>query len=63
MYNDNDVVKAKIDLSKSVLKGCIGTIVLIYQKPSLAYEVEFVNNRGETLELLTVQPTDIEPIK
>ncbi len=60
MYNEHDVIKAKRNLSESVLKGCVGTIVLIYQKPSLAYEVEFFDNIGDTLELLTVQPNDIE---
>ena len=60
MFNENNVVKAKKDLSENVLKGCIGTIVLVYQKPSLAYEVEFFDNKGDTIELLTIQPNDIE---
>ena len=60
MLNENDSVKAKKDLSEHVLVGCIGTIVLIYQKPSLAYEVEFFDSQGDTIELLTVQPIEIE---
>lgn len=55
-----DVVRANKNLSKSVLKGCIGTIVLIYNKPRLAYEVEFFDEEGETLELLTVEKDDIK---
>ena len=58
--NENDVVKATRNLSINVMKGFIGTIVMVYQKPSLAYEVEFYDNQGDSIELLTVQPTDIE---
>ncbi len=59
MYKEYNVVMAKRNLSHNVLKGYIGTIVLVYQRPSLAYEVEFVDSKGDTIELLTIQPTDI----
>jgi len=39
-----------------VLNGDLGTIVEIYKRPSLAYEVEFVNPNGETRALLTLTP-------
>jgi hypothetical protein len=42
-----------------VLKGDVGTIVEIYTRPSLAYEVEFVNPNGETRALLTLAPHQI----
>ena len=57
--NEFDVVKAKRDLSSKVFKNCIGTIVMIYEKPRLGYEVEFINEMGETIELLTVKPQDV----
>jgi hypothetical protein len=60
MLNENDVVKAKRILSEKILKGFIGTVVMVYQNPSLAYEVEFFDSEGDTIELLTVQPSDIE---
>ena len=60
MLNENNVVRAKRNLSEKVFKGCVGTVVMVYQKPSLAYEVEFFDNEGDTIELLTVQPNDIE---
>jgi hypothetical protein len=59
MFTELDVVKAKRKLSNNVLPGCIGTIVMVYHKPSLAYEVEFFNNQGDTIDLLTVLPDDI----
>lgn len=54
-----DIVRAKKDLSKSVLRGCMGTIVFVYEKPRSAYEVEFFNQNGDTIELLTVEREDI----
>ena len=54
-----DIVKAKRDLSKYVLKDCIGTIVTVYDKPKLAYEVEFVDSDGETIDILTVEKVDL----
>lgn len=33
---------------------------MIYQEPTLGYEVEFINNEGDTLDVLTVYPDDIE---
>lgn len=60
MIKEYDVVKAKKDLSDAVLKGCRGAVVMVYQEPTLGYEVEFVDNAGDTLDVLTVYPDDIE---
>ena len=46
MIKEYDVVKAKKDLSDTVLEGCIGAVVMIYQEPTLAYEVEFVDSEA-----------------
>lgn len=59
MLNEYAVVVATKDLSKDVKRGCVGTIVMVYDNPSLAYEVEFFNDNGDTIELLTVEPDDI----
>jgi hypothetical protein len=60
MLNEYAVVVATKDLSKEVKRGCVGTIVMIYDNPSLAYEVEFFKTNGDTVELLTVEPNDIK---
>ena len=60
MIKEYDVVKARKKLSGTVLQGCIGAVVLIYQEPTLGYEVEFVNSEGDMLDVLTVYPNDIE---
>ena len=59
MLNEYAVVVATKDLSKTVKLGCVGTIVMVYDNPSLAYEVEFFNDNGDTIELLTVEPDDL----
>lgn len=63
MIEEYEVVRAKKDLSHAVQKGCIGAVVMIYQEPTLGYEVEFVDTEGNTLDVLTVYPDDIEPFK
>ncbi len=46
----NDTVKLDVDLPEDNLKqGAIGVIVEIFSKPNTAYEVEFCNDKGETI--------------
>ena len=63
MENKYDLLETVIVTSnhkkERVLKGDMGTIVEIYTRPSLAYEVEFVNPSGETRALLTLAPHQI----
>ena len=59
MFKEFEVVRAAGNLTEIVTKGCRGTILMIYNNPSLAYEVEFVDGNGQTLELLTVKQQDI----
>ena len=62
MLNEYVVVIAVKDLSEAVKQGCAGTIVMVYDNPSLAYEVEFFDDMGDTIELLTVESNDIKLI-
>ncbi|WP_392553092.1 DUF4926 domain-containing protein [Orbus wheelerorum] len=62
MIQENDVVVAKRDLSNLVPKGCKGAVVMVYQKPRLGYEIEFIDDCGETLDVMTTLPDDIEKI-
>ncbi len=64
MYEELQVVRAVKKLSDKVELGCIGTIVCIYIEGSnKGYEVEFINDDYETLDVLTVTEGDIEIIK
>lgn len=62
MIKEYHVVITKNDLSSNVVKGSKGAVVMVYHKPKLGYEVEFVDEAGYTLDILTVYPNDIEII-
>ncbi len=55
-----DTVVATVDVpDQHVLSGDLGAIVEVHSKPSLAYEVEFVNPDGSTRALLTLTPNQV----
>lgn len=58
MFSEYDAVRATTELSERVKKGTIGTIVMVYDRNH--YEVEFIDDKGDTIELLTVEDVDIE---
>jgi Domain of unknown function (DUF4926) len=46
-------------------RGAIGAVVMVFTRPRLAYEVEFVGEDGETRALTTLLPKQIsatEPV-
>ncbi len=61
--DEYDVVVLKKDIpSKKLRKGMKGTVVMIYREPDLpiGVEVEFVDEEGETIEVVTLGEDDIE---
>ena len=40
-------------------RGAVGAVVVVLTRPRLAYEVEFVNEDGETRALATLRPEQI----
>lgn len=59
MYELYEVVVAQKQLSEKVPKGTSGTVLLSYTSPYVAYEVEFVDLEGQSLDVLTVKEDDI----
>jgi len=59
MIKEYDIVESTKDLSEKILKNCKGTVVIVYSNSPGAYEVEFVNDVNETLDVLTVNEGDI----
>jgi Domain of unknown function (DUF4926) len=56
-----ECVTLKIDLPERRLKaGTAGVIIDIYTVPSSAYEVEFCDEDGKTIELLALTEVQIE---
>lgn len=56
-----DPVKLTSDLPDAGLhKGDIGTILVVFHKPNLAYEIEFADAWGRTTAQLALLPDQIE---
>ncbi len=61
MFNEFDVVVLKQAVADSAIPvGSRGTIVHTHTTPNLAYMVEFCNEQGETLDLVSLLPGQIE---
>lgn len=63
MLKEYDVVRAKNDLNPLISRGTKGAVMLILHENPNKYEVEFVDENGETLELLTVGDDDLELVE
>lgn len=58
MFDEHEVVSAKRNLSVKVPKGTQGAIVMVYDSSN--YEVEFFDENGDHLALLTVNAIDLD---
>lgn len=59
--NEYDRVRLLTDLPSHGLKaGMRGTVLLVYEASPPAFEVEFCNDSGDTLAVLTLREKDIE---
>ena len=66
MFQEYEVVQLKKDIrSKNLFVGTKGTVLMVYDEPTLplAYEVEFIDDQGITLAVLTVTDEDIERLE
>lgn len=63
MFKELDLIVLTRDIAEHRLqKGDIGTVVHLYTSGG-ACEVEFVNARGDTVALLTLEAKDIRPLQ
>lgn len=60
VFTEYEIVKAKRNLRGEVSKGTRGTIVMVYDSSVRDYEVEFFDEQGNHLALLTVNELDLE---
>jgi len=59
--HENDVIRLVRDLPEHGLTaGTVGTIVHVFNRPRLAYEVEFCDDGGHTTAQLALAPDAIE---
>ncbi|EYE87120.1 hypothetical protein Q428_15215 [Fervidicella metallireducens AeB] len=60
MYEEYDVVRAIRDINDKVPKGSKGAVLIIHTSTPPQYEVEFIDEEGNTLDVLAVHERDIE---
>jgi hypothetical protein len=64
MFKEFDAVTLKSSVEGSVVQpGSVGVVVHIHSAPRLAYLVEFCNEEGETLDLVSLLPGQIESFR
>ena len=62
MIDELDLVVLKRDLPKERLAiGDVGTVVLVHQQ-NAGYEVEFTTLAGDTVAIVTLDPSDVRPV-
>jgi hypothetical protein len=63
-FNEIDVVRVLCDIpEEGVTRGMVGTIVMRYEQPWLAYLVEFCDERGVTLAMPTLRPDQVDLVE
>lgn len=63
MIHEHDVVELTHAVESAGLTvGAVGAVVMVYRATPPAYEVEFVDEKGGTIAILTLGPDDIEPL-
>ena len=62
-FFEYDVVKSVRCIGEEVPGGTSGTVMMVFASIQPKYEVEFVNNAGESLAVLTVNEDDLELVK
>ena len=60
-FKEYDVVRIKKDY-KNIKKGSIGVIVMVFDNPNEAYEVEVVDEDGNVVEECALLPDYIEKV-
>ncbi|WP_054744002.1 DUF4926 domain-containing protein [Cellulosilyticum ruminicola] len=60
MFREYDVVRTARRLNTNIDKEQQGEIVIVFEDETKAYEVEFVDESGNTLDVLTVREVDLE---
>ncbi|WP_099225410.1 DUF4926 domain-containing protein [Listeria costaricensis] len=62
-FKEYDVVRTLQECEEGVNKGEVGTVVMTFEIPNEAYEVEFLDKDGQTKALCTLLPEEIEIVK
>jgi hypothetical protein len=59
MIREYDVVITTKDINGKVLKGMQGAVLIVYDAKPPQYEIEFLDEDGYTIDVLTLSENDI----
>lgn len=59
MIREYDVVITTKDINGKVLKGMRGAVLIVYDAKPPQYEIEFLDEDGYTIDVLTLSENDI----
>lgn len=62
MFDESDPAAALTDLGQRIRKDAKGTILLVLDKETKMYEVEFVDERGNSIDALSVHGESLRRI-
>ncbi len=59
----HDLIEVIKDIpEKKIKKGMMGTVIVVFEKPSLAYDVEFCDNYGRALIWDNLLPNQVKKV-
>jgi len=62
-FKEYDTVKIMKDCEEDVKKGELGAILMVFEEPREAYEVEILDEEGNPKAQCTLLPDDLELVE
>lgn len=62
-FKEYDTVRIMKNCEQGIKKGTIGAIIMAFEEPQEAYEVEILDADGKTKVQCTFSPDDLELVK
>lgn len=62
-FKEYDTVKIMKDCEEGVKKGELGAILMVFEEPQEAYEVEILDEEGNPKVQCTLLPDDLELVE
>lgn len=59
-FKEYDTVRIMKDCDEGIKRGAIGAILIVFEKPREAYEVEILDEKGNPKAQCTFLPDDLE---
>lgn len=61
IFKENDAVRILCSKDENIKRGDIGVVVMVFDNPNIAYEIEVIDGNGDTKAICTLLGNEIEP--